>query len=93
MGNVGHGHAERGETVPPSVDAREAREDGPVAADVRGQGGGGPAGRGRAGRWHRLPQMRNCIALLIDPVTKPFAEWLLGCNLCRDTKNLPRKKH
>ena len=43
----------------------------------------------------RLPSNdpNDCLAALLDPATKPFAEWLLGCDLCRDTKNLLRKKY
>ena len=40
-----------------------------------------------------MDDANDYIAVLIDPATKPFAEWLLGRDLCRDTTNLLRKKH
>ena len=35
-----------------------------------------------------MDDANDYIAVLIDPATKPFAEWLLGRDLCRDTTNL-----
>jgi len=39
------------------------------------------------------PNANDCLAVLIDPATKNFADWLLGPDLFLKTRSLLKKKH